>query len=113
MPPFRQETKIGVTVNKLRNNDAKEVADLAKELVRKWKADVGRSGSKKSQSGFPFGDSPSTLYTDARILFCQLLQLLLLRPRLPRRLLPPLPPPQLPGRPNPRPRKPNPPLPLL
>ncbi|GAA5955289.1 hypothetical protein JCM8115_001905 [Rhodotorula mucilaginosa] len=43
-----RETKIGVTVNKLRNNDAKEVADLAKELVRKWKADVGQSGSKKT-----------------------------------------------------------------
>ncbi|GAA5991381.1 hypothetical protein JCM10908_003285 [Rhodotorula pacifica] len=45
-----RETKIGVTVNKLRNNDAKEVADLAKELVRKWKADVGQSGSKKTST---------------------------------------------------------------
>lgn len=43
-----RETKIGVTVNKLRNNESKEVADLAKELVRKWKADVGQSGSKKT-----------------------------------------------------------------
>lgn len=42
-----------MTVNKLRNNDAKEVADLAKELVRKWKADVGQSGSKKSQCRAP------------------------------------------------------------
>ncbi|BGP52742.1 hypothetical protein JCM8202_004375 [Rhodotorula sphaerocarpa] len=43
-----RETKIGVTVNKLRNNDSKEVADLAKELVRKWKSDVGQGGSKKT-----------------------------------------------------------------
>ncbi|KWU46834.1 transcription elongation factor, partial [Rhodotorula sp. JG-1b] len=56
-----RETKIGVTVNKLRNNDAKEVADLAKELVRKWKADVGRSGSKKTESAFAAPvDKPST-----------------------------------------------------
>lgn len=50
MNPDGQETKIGVTVNKLRNNDSKEVADLAKELVRKWKSDVGQGGSKKSES---------------------------------------------------------------
>ncbi|BGP58832.1 transcription elongation factor TFIIS [Rhodotorula toruloides] len=45
-----RETKIGVTVNKLRNNTAKEVADLAKELVRKWKADVGKTGTKKTST---------------------------------------------------------------
>ncbi|GAA5824611.1 hypothetical protein JCM3770_006694 [Rhodotorula araucariae] len=43
-----RETKIGITVNKLRNNDTKDIADLAKELVRKWKGDVGQSGSKKT-----------------------------------------------------------------
>ncbi|PRQ77179.1 Transcription factor S-II (TFIIS), central domain-domain containing protein [Rhodotorula toruloides] len=52
-----RETKIGVTVNKLRNNTAKEVADLAKELVRKWKADVGKTGTKKTASPSP-GPSP-------------------------------------------------------
>ncbi|GAA5878915.1 hypothetical protein JCM1840_000838 [Sporobolomyces johnsonii] len=45
-----RETKIGVTVNKLRNNQSKEVADLAKELVQKWKSDVGKTGSKKVAS---------------------------------------------------------------
>jgi len=35
-----------VTVNKLRQNPSKEVADLAKEIVRKWKTDVGSGGAK-------------------------------------------------------------------
>ncbi|GAA6007965.1 hypothetical protein JCM10207_006982 [Rhodosporidiobolus poonsookiae] len=42
-----RETKIGVTINKLKNNASKEVADLSKELVRKWKGDVGQTGTKK------------------------------------------------------------------
>ncbi|GAA5845690.1 hypothetical protein JCM11251_003929 [Rhodosporidiobolus azoricus] len=42
-----RETKIGVTVNKLKSNSAKEIADLSKELVRKWKSDVGQTGTKK------------------------------------------------------------------
>ncbi|GAA5909313.1 hypothetical protein JCM6882_000948 [Rhodosporidiobolus microsporus] len=42
-----RETKIGVTINKLKSNAAKEVADLSKELVRKWKQDVGQTGTKK------------------------------------------------------------------
>lgn len=41
-----QETKIGVTVNKLRQNASSEVADLAKEIVRKWKADVGPASNR-------------------------------------------------------------------
>ncbi|KAK4052929.1 transcription elongation factor TFIIS [Microbotryomycetes sp. JL221] len=43
-----RETKIGVTVGKLRQNSNKEVVDLAKEIVRKWKADVGQPASKKA-----------------------------------------------------------------
>ncbi|GAA6041575.1 hypothetical protein JCM8097_004273 [Rhodosporidiobolus ruineniae] len=42
-----RETKIGVTINKLKSNPSKEVADLSKELVRKWKSDVGQTGTKK------------------------------------------------------------------
>ncbi|GAA5858399.1 hypothetical protein JCM8547_004678 [Rhodosporidiobolus lusitaniae] len=42
-----RETKIGVTINKLKTNPSKEVADLSKELVKKWKGDVGQTGSKK------------------------------------------------------------------
>ncbi|KAM0752417.1 transcription elongation factor [Meredithblackwellia eburnea MCA 4105] len=49
-----RETKIGIAVNKLRQNPTKEVADLAKELVKKWKADVGTpsssAGSNKKSS---------------------------------------------------------------
>ncbi|KAI5481728.1 threonyl/alanyl tRNA synthetase, class II-like putative editing domain containing protein [Pseudohyphozyma bogoriensis] len=48
-----RETKIGVAVNKLRQNPDKAVADLAKEIVRKWKADVGPAASSKAK------DSPS------------------------------------------------------
>lgn len=42
-----RETKIGVAVHKLRQNANKEVADLAKEIVRKWKADVGHTTTGK------------------------------------------------------------------
>lgn len=53
-----QETKIGVAVNKLRQNPSKEVADLAKEIVRKWKADVGPAASRPSKSDTS-SESPS------------------------------------------------------
>ncbi|EJD06163.1 transcription elongation factor [Fomitiporia mediterranea MF3/22] len=41
-----RESRIGLAVGKLRSNVSKEVADLAKELVKKWKNEVG--GSKGS-----------------------------------------------------------------
>lgn len=47
---FYQETKIGITVNKLRSNDSKEIGDLAKELVKKWKGDVGQTSNSKKTS---------------------------------------------------------------
>jgi len=37
-----RESKIGLAVGKLRSYSSKEVADLAKELVKKWKNDVER-----------------------------------------------------------------------
>ncbi|KAH8114268.1 transcription elongation factor [Phellopilus nigrolimitatus] len=37
-----RESKVGLAVGKLRSNSAKEVADLAKELVKKWKNEVER-----------------------------------------------------------------------
>ena len=49
-----------MAVNKLRQSPSKEVADLAKELVRKWKGDVGSSSKSKSgdaQSPTPSGSS--------------------------------------------------------
>ncbi|GAA5899290.1 transcription elongation factor DST1 [Sporobolomyces salmoneus] len=45
-----RETKIGITVNKLRSNESKDVSDLAKELVKKWKGDVGQTGPSKKAS---------------------------------------------------------------
>lgn len=56
-PKSTQETKIGVTVNKLRQNADKAVSDLAKEIVRKWKADVGPAASSKAKGS----QSPSGL----------------------------------------------------
>lgn len=38
-----QESKIGLAIGKLRNHAAKEVSELAKELVKKWKTEVDRA----------------------------------------------------------------------
>ncbi|SGY38083.1 BQ5605_C003g01955 [Microbotryum silenes-dioicae] len=46
-----RETKIGVTVNKLKSNPNKAVADLAREIVKKWKNDVGVAASSSSTGG--------------------------------------------------------------
>ncbi|KAM0793706.1 hypothetical protein ACM66B_001131 [Microbotryomycetes sp. NB124-2] len=45
-----RETKIGVMVGKLRQNGNKQVVELSKEIVRKWKADVGQPASKKADA---------------------------------------------------------------
>ncbi|GAA5884584.1 hypothetical protein JCM16303_000040 [Sporobolomyces ruberrimus] len=55
-----RETKIGITVNKLRSNESKEIGDLAKELVRKWKSDVGQTGLPKKAAASS-GPSPSPI----------------------------------------------------
>ncbi|BGP12211.1 hypothetical protein JCM10213_007467 [Rhodosporidiobolus nylandii] len=54
-----RETKIGVTINKLKSNPAKEIADLSKELVRKWKGDVGQTGTKKQNAASGSAPSPA------------------------------------------------------
>ncbi|KAI6131752.1 transcription elongation factor [Pisolithus croceorrhizus] len=38
-----RESKAGLAVGKLRTSDAKEVSDLAKEIVKKWKNEVERA----------------------------------------------------------------------
>jgi transcription elongation factor S-II len=43
-----QETKVGMSVNKLRANTDKNVAELAKEIVTKWKNDVHLAKNKAS-----------------------------------------------------------------
>lgn len=44
-----RESKAGLAIGKLRIHSSKEVADLAKELVKKWKAEVEKA--KQGQSG--------------------------------------------------------------
>ncbi|CAE6429843.1 unnamed protein product [Rhizoctonia solani] len=55
-----RETKAGLAIGKLRSHPRKEVADLAKELVRKWKEAV--EASKKAKAG---GGTPTTPTTAA------------------------------------------------
>ena len=38
-------TKIGLAVGKLRSNENKEISSLAKELVKKWRDDIGARSS--------------------------------------------------------------------
>jgi len=51
-----RESKAGLAVGKLRSNASKDVADLAKEIVKKWKTEVekakaGSSSSKPAVNG--------------------------------------------------------------
>ncbi|KAF9449213.1 transcription elongation factor [Macrolepiota fuliginosa MF-IS2] len=62
-----RETKAGLAVGKLRSHASKEVADLAKEIVKKWKTAVekakhGSSGgtTPKPTNGKPFDRKSST-----------------------------------------------------
>ncbi|KII84843.1 hypothetical protein PLICRDRAFT_179176 [Plicaturopsis crispa FD-325 SS-3] len=55
-----RESKAGLAVGKLRSHASKQVSDLAKELVKKWKNEVeraklgqGGSGAKGGQNGKP------------------------------------------------------------
>ncbi|KAG8704157.1 RNA polymerase II elongation factor [Ceratobasidium sp. 395] len=52
-----RETKAGLAIGKLRSHPRKEVADLAKELVKKWKEAV-EAGKKAKASGAPTADPP-------------------------------------------------------
>ncbi|KAF8599177.1 transcription elongation factor [Ceratobasidium sp. AG-I] len=47
-----RETKAGLAIGKLRSHPRKEVADLAKELVKKWKEAV-EAGKKAKTTGAP------------------------------------------------------------
>lgn len=52
-----QESKAGLAVGKLRTHESKDVSDLAKEIVKKWKNDVDKakstSGTKTPVNGKP------------------------------------------------------------
>jgi len=52
-----RESKAGLAVGKLRSHSAKEVADAAKELVKKWKTEVDRDKHKNGTSGAKAGDA--------------------------------------------------------
>ena len=60
---FRQESKAGLAVGKLRQHASKEVSDLAKEVVRKWKQEVEKEkqaagGSKANANGKSSAPAP-------------------------------------------------------
>ena len=46
-----KESKVGLAVGKLRANPSKEVSDLAKELVKKWKNEVDRAKAASGGGG--------------------------------------------------------------
>ncbi|KAJ7581131.1 transcription factor S-II, central domain-containing protein [Mycena floridula] len=48
-----RESKAGLAVGKLRTHDNKEVADLAKDLVKKWKNEVGKDKQTTNKGGKP------------------------------------------------------------
>ncbi|KIJ19602.1 hypothetical protein PAXINDRAFT_62651, partial [Paxillus involutus ATCC 200175] len=59
-----RESKAGLAVGKLRSHEAKEVSDLAKEIVKKWKNEVDKAkggSSSKPTNGKPPGGSSATL----------------------------------------------------
>ena len=49
-PGHAQVTKIGITVNSLRKNENKSVSELAKEIIKKWKSDVGAAKPAKASA---------------------------------------------------------------
>jgi transcription elongation factor S-II len=58
-----KETKVGMAVNKLRQNGDKRVSDLAKEIVAKWKQDVHQKSKQpaaRSQDKSRSTASPTT-----------------------------------------------------
>ncbi|KAF8123606.1 transcription elongation factor [Boletus edulis] len=63
-----RESKAGLAVGKLRAHESKEVSDLAKEIVKKWKNDVDKAkaaapGAKAILAGKPPVRKQSTLVT--------------------------------------------------
>jgi len=57
----RKESKIGLAVGKLRTHTAKDVSDLAKEIVKKWKHTVDKE--KQSQ-----GVAPTKATTNGKVM---------------------------------------------
>jgi transcription elongation factor S-II len=49
----RQESKIGLAVGKLRSHANREISSLAKEVVKKWKAEVDKEKEARGSSAAP------------------------------------------------------------
>lgn len=66
LPPSLQESKAGLAVGKLRSHAAKEVSELAKEIVRMWKTAVDKekqaAGTHSKGAVKAAGVYPSRLY---------------------------------------------------
>jgi transcription elongation factor S-II len=54
-----QESKAGLAVGKLRQHASKDVADLAKDLVKKWKSEIDRAKGPNASKGTN-GKAPRT-----------------------------------------------------
>ncbi|ESK91352.1 transcription elongation factor s-ii, partial [Moniliophthora roreri MCA 2997] len=52
-----RESKAGLAVGKLRNSSTKEVADAAKDLVKKWKAEVDKAKASSGSTSKPQGSA--------------------------------------------------------
>ena len=63
-----QESKAGLAVGKLRSNSSKQVSDLAKEIVKKWKKDVEKEKQRTGKSPAP-GASNATVKTQRALTF--------------------------------------------
>ncbi|KAI3598042.1 transcription elongation factor s-ii [Moniliophthora roreri] len=55
-----RESKAGLAVGKLRNSSTKEVADAAKDLVKKWKAEVDKAKASSGSTSKPQASKSST-----------------------------------------------------
>ncbi|KAI5798918.1 transcription factor S-II, central domain-containing protein [Geopyxis carbonaria] len=58
-----RETRVGMAVNKLRSNADKQISDLAKEIVGKWKKDVQKKPQKPPQARKSSTASPTMTST--------------------------------------------------
>jgi len=56
-----KETKVGVAVSKLRSHSAKEVSDLSKVIVKKWKGEVHHTDKPKTKSAAAKGPATAAV----------------------------------------------------
>jgi transcription elongation factor S-II len=67
-PCFLQESKAGLAVGKLRSHASKDVAELAKEIVRAWKTAVDKekqaSGAHSKGAAKPAGAQISSFWNN-------------------------------------------------